>query len=97
VVARLTLVATVAVVVIAAVVGGLRLTRSGPDGRAVFASSCAACHTLRGGSSPGGDLTQNRLTAAEIASFARVMPVHPRLSDAEIRAVAAYVAARNDA
>jgi mono/diheme cytochrome c family protein len=95
--ARLTLIGAVAAVVIAAIVGGLRLARTGPDGRAVFASSCASCHTLGAGSSPGGDLTQNRLTAAEIASFARVMPVHPRLSDSEIRAVAAYVAARNGA
>jgi mono/diheme cytochrome c family protein len=77
-------------------VGAAGLGRESPDGRAVFASSCSGCHSVDGGAArtPGGDLTGYRLTAAEIASFAAVMPVHPRLSAAEIRAVAAYVAAR---
>jgi mono/diheme cytochrome c family protein len=80
----------------AAVAVALVLTRRhSPDGRAVFSASCSACHTLgaRTTAAPGGDLSGYRLTAAEIASFARVMPVHPRLSRAEIDAVAAYVAA----
>jgi hypothetical protein len=34
------------------------------------------------------------MTAADVASFARVMPVHPPLSDADARAVGRYVAGR---
>lgn len=61
------------------------------DGKAVFASACAGCHTLTGRDSraPGGDLAIARLSAADIASFVRVMPVH--LSLAQVDAVAAYV------
>jgi mono/diheme cytochrome c family protein len=90
-------VALAGVVLIA--VGAAGLAREAPEGRAVFASSCSGCHTVDGGSTrtPGGDLTGYRLTAAEVASFAAVMPVHPRLSAAEIRAVAAYVASRERA
>jgi mono/diheme cytochrome c family protein len=60
-------------------------------GRAVFAAACAGCHTLTGGDSraPGGDLAIAKLSAADIASFVRVMPVH--LSAAEVGAVATYV------
>jgi len=60
-------------------------------GRAVFSASCAACHTLTGRDSRarGGDLAIAKLSAADIASFVRVMPVH--LSPAEVDAVAAYV------
>lgn len=65
-------------------------------GRAIFDRSCARCHTLTGHdtSAPGGDLRAGRLTAADVASFARVMPVHPSLSAADARAVAQYVASR---
>ena len=57
----------------------------------VFAAACASCHTLTGHDSraPGGDLAIAKLSAADIASFVRVMPVH--LSTAEVNAVAAYV------
>ncbi len=90
------LVFLVAVVSVAAV-GALVLRSRGPSGAAVFAASCSGCHSLdgrTGGALAGGDLSGYRLTVDEIASFARVMPVHPRLSAAEIRAVSRYVAAR---
>jgi hypothetical protein len=60
-------------------------------GRAVFAQRCAACHTLTGHDTQvrGGDLAIARLSAAEIAGFAHVMPV--RLSPGDLAAVAAYV------
>lgn len=60
-------------------------------GRAVFTAVCAGCHTLTGRDSraPGGDLAIAKLSAADIASFVRVMPVH--LSPAQVHAVAAYV------
>src|SRR3954468_18880853 len=86
----------VAVLAVAAV-GALVLRSRDPNGAAVFAASCSGCHSLdgrSGGSLPGGDLSGYRLTVDEIASFARVMPVHPRLSTAEIRAVSRYVASR---
>jgi mono/diheme cytochrome c family protein len=61
----------------------------------IFERSCASCHTLTGHdtSAAGGDLRATRLTAADVASFARVMPVHPPLSAADARAVGRYVAA----
>jgi mono/diheme cytochrome c family protein len=62
------------------------------SGRHVFETSCAGCHA--GAHPVGGDLRDMRMSAADVASFARVMPVHPRLTAAEIAAVAAYVAAR---
>jgi mono/diheme cytochrome c family protein len=67
------------------------------SGAAVFASSCAACHTLapEGRSvpaPPGGSLLDYRMSAAVVASFARQMPLPRPLSAAELRAVAAYVA-----
>jgi mono/diheme cytochrome c family protein len=79
--------------------GSGALAAGGPDGRTVFASACSGCHTLggRGAALPGGDLGGYRLSAAEIASFAAIMPVHPRLSAAELGAVAAYVASRERA
>ena len=72
--------------------GGRRQAESTPQrGRAVFAAACAGCHTLTGRDSraPGGDLAIARLSAADIASFVRVMPVH--LTPADVQAVAAYV------
>ncbi len=68
----------------------------GVSGRAVFQRACSGCHTLTGHDTPvaGGDLGAGRLTAAQVESFARVMPVHPRLTRAQMRAVASYVASR---
>lgn len=60
-------------------------------GKTVFASACTRCHTLTGRdtTAPGGDLAIGDLSTRDIASFARVMPVH--LSRADVTAVAAYV------
>lgn len=65
--------------------------RHAQPGRAVFAASCAGCHTLTGHDTRvrGGDLAIARLSAADVASFVRVMPV--RLSPRQVAAVAAYV------
>ncbi len=64
-------------------------------GRTVFASSCAGCHTLAGREvgAVGGDLALAGLRAADLASFAKVMPTRAPLSEADASAVAAYVAA----
>ena len=64
----------------------------GPSGRQVFEANCARCHA--GPRPAGGDLRGFRLTAAEVESFARIMPVRRPLSDAELRAVARWVAAQ---
>jgi mono/diheme cytochrome c family protein len=63
------------------------------EGRTVFVTACAGCHTLTGHDTqtPGGDLAVARLTVTELASFVRVMPV--RLSRREVDAVSAYVRA----
>jgi mono/diheme cytochrome c family protein len=65
-------------------------------GRVVFERSCAGCHTLTGHdtSARGGDLRVGRLDAADVASFARVMPLRTPLSAADARAVGRYVASR---
>ncbi len=65
-------------------------------GHAVFERSCSSCHTLTGHDTnvSGGDLRVGHLTAAEVASFVRVMPVRPPLGAADTRAVARYVAGR---
>jgi cytochrome c2 len=69
---------------------------SSARGRTVFERSCARCHTLAGRdtNAPGGDLRVGRLSAADVASFARVMPVEPPLSVADAESVGRYVAAR---
>ncbi|HEU5372112.1 MAG TPA: c-type cytochrome [Gaiellaceae bacterium] len=71
-------------------------SRSAARGRAIFERSCAGCHTLTGRDTdaPGGDLRAARLSAGAVASFARVMPVHPPLTAADARAVGRYVASR---
>lgn len=62
-------------------------------GRAIFARSCGGCHTLTGHDTqaPGGDLTTARLRIRDIASFARIMPVRPRLTEADAVAFAEYI------
>ena len=61
------------------------------SGRAVFAAACAGCHSLSGHDTPvrGGDLAIAPLSARDVASFVRVMPV--QLSTREVEEVAAYV------
>jgi mono/diheme cytochrome c family protein len=85
-----------AVAAAAALCAGCSGGHSTAHGRAVFERSCARCHTLSGHDTraPGGDLRAGRMTSADVASFARVMPVHPPLSDADARAVGRYVAGR---
>ncbi len=63
-------------------------------GHEVFGRACARCHTLTGHdtSAPGGDLAVGHLDVAAVTSFTRQMPV--RLSGDDVRAVAAYVTAR---
>jgi mono/diheme cytochrome c family protein len=86
------LLAALAALLLAGCSGGHQAAR----GRSIFERSCAGCHTLTGHdtSAPGGDLRAAHLGAADVASFARVMPVRPPLSAAEARAVGRYVAAR---
>lgn len=76
-----------------ALLGGCRGPGTPQRGRAVFVNSCADCHTLVGRDSgrDDGDLANPRLSVADLASFARVMPVRPTLSQADLLAVAQYV------
>jgi len=62
-------------------------------GHSIFVRSCAGCHTLSGRErgAAGGDLAIARLRVADLASFARVMPVQPPLSRPAARAVAEYI------
>lgn len=62
-------------------------------GRKVFAASCSSCHTVTGHSTTadGGDLGRLLLSTRDIESFAAIMPVRPRLSRSDLRAVAIYV------
>ena len=62
-------------------------------GHAIFEQECSSCHTLTGHDTraDGGDLAIAHLRVADIASFARVMPVRPPLSKADAVAVARYV------
>jgi mono/diheme cytochrome c family protein len=68
-------------------------------GRAIFRHSCAGCHTLTGHdtNADGGDLAIGNYGAADVASFARVMPVRPKLTGAQVQAVARYVESRGRA
>ena len=63
-------------------------------GKKIFDRACAHCHTLTGHDTKadGGDLAIGSLTAAQVASFTRVMPMRRRLTSAEIGLVARYVA-----
>ena len=72
----------------------------GVDGRAIFAQNCGRCHTLAPASTSGQvgpDLDRANLNAAAVAAIVRsgrgVMPSFSgSLNDAEIRAVAGFVA-----
>jgi mono/diheme cytochrome c family protein len=68
-------------------------------GHGIFEKECSSCHTLTGHetSVDGGDLAIERMSVADIASFARVMPLKHPLSRADARAVALYVNARRRA
>lgn len=63
-------------------------------GQRLFAAACSACHTLQGAGArrtQGGDLAAFRMSQAEVESFTRIMPVRPRLTAAQVRAVSHYV------
>jgi mono/diheme cytochrome c family protein len=76
-----------------ALLGGCGVGGMPQRGRTVYVSSCANCHTLTGRDSgrDNGDLANPRLSVADLASFARVMPLHSKLSQADALAVARYV------
>jgi mono/diheme cytochrome c family protein len=80
----------------AALAAGCSGGHSSARGRAIFVRACAGCHTLTGHdtSAPGGDLRVGRLSAVDVESFVRVMPVDPPLDRADARAVAHFVASR---
>ncbi len=63
------------------------------NGAAVFARSCASCHSLIGNESlhrQGGDLLGYRMTRAQLLGFTRVMPTG-RLTEAQLDAVVRYI------
>ncbi|HWD65747.1 MAG TPA: cytochrome c [Solirubrobacteraceae bacterium] len=65
-----------------------------PSGAAVFGQECQVCHSLIGNESlnkDGGDLLGYRMTARQMNTFAREMPVRHRLSSPELRAVVRFV------
>jgi len=82
-----------AVAMAVALLGGCGGRGTPQRGRTVFVSSCANCHTLVGRDSgrDNGDLANRHFSVADLASFARVMPVRPRLSQADALAVAEYI------
>ena len=76
--------------------------RRGPSptrtlGQRVFVGECSGCHSMAARAPArlsGGSLRGYRLTAREIASFVRVMPVRRPLTPREVVAVSQYVARR---
>ena len=62
-------------------------------GRRIFVRDCSTCHTVDGREhgTVGGDLVVAHLPVRALASFARVMPVQPRLDEREANAVARYI------
>jgi len=87
---------TVCIVVLAFALAGCG---GRPLGKRVFETRCADCHTLTGRDAPvdGGDLALGSLSVSDVESFARIMPVRPRLTRAELHAVATYVVDRREA
>ena len=67
------------------------------SGEAIFQHDCASCHTVDGREhgAIGGDLVKAHLGVRDLASFARVMPVRPRLDAQEADAVARYIESRS--
>ena len=63
------------------------------SGERIYTHSCSTCHSLTGHDThaPGGDLVNAHLTIADLASFARTMPVKPPLTTADADAVARYI------
>ena len=63
------------------------------SGRQIYTRSCSTCHSLTGHDThaPGGDLVNPNLSIADLASFARTMPVRPPLTIADFDRVARYI------
>ncbi|MGH2889736.1 MAG: hypothetical protein ACRDNJ_08910 [Solirubrobacteraceae bacterium] len=85
-----------ALVLLAGCGGGLGRPAHRPatSGRAVFATSCSACHSLNGrykAGLMGGDLLRLHASRAQLTQFAAEMPVHPALNASRLRAVVSYV------
>lgn len=70
--------------------------RRQPDGQALFASACGACHTLSGVNAPmhqGGDLLGLHVSRSILLQFAREMPVRRPLTRAQLTTVTDYILA----
>jgi mono/diheme cytochrome c family protein len=65
-----------------------------PSGAAVYSSHCAACHGASGGDLVGRSLTTGRISAVTNNGTTGMPGFSTRLSQAEIDAVVAYVAAK---
>jgi mono/diheme cytochrome c family protein len=65
-------------------------------GHAIFEHDCSSCHTLTGHETrvDGGDLAIADLRVADIASFARVMPLRQPLTQRDALIVARYIRSR---
>lgn len=89
---RPTLTRAVVLAAIAVVAVGCGSHRAA-SGKAIFERDCASCHTADGREhgAIGGDLVKAHLGVHALASFARVMPVRPRLDEREAQAVAQYI------
>jgi mono/diheme cytochrome c family protein len=80
--------------------GGGTSTSAAPDGKTIFASNCGSCHTLKDAGTSGqvgpnlDDLKPSEARAEkQVRHGGAIMPpFQGKLSDAEIKAVAAYVA-----
>jgi len=83
----------VAVALLAFTAAGCGAHRDVTTGKAIFRRDCSSCHTLDGREhgAIGGDLVVAHLGVRALASFARVMPVRPRLDRADADAVARYI------
>jgi mono/diheme cytochrome c family protein len=67
---------------------------SHPSGSHVFATDCAACHSVIGNESQhrvGGDLLGYRISRQELLQYTREMPVRRPLTRAQLTAVVDYV------
>jgi mono/diheme cytochrome c family protein len=102
---RLTGSVALLLIVAAPTVGFAGGARRGPPPPAtlaqrVFARECSGCHSMAVRAPArlsGGSLRGYRMTARQVASFVRVMPVREPLTPREIVAVSRYVAKRQRA
>jgi mono/diheme cytochrome c family protein len=91
---RLRIATALPITVAAAWLAGCGMSAPSPSGRALFAASCAGCHSLSGVQSPrrqGGDLLRFHASSRQMLELTREMPVRHPLSAPELRTVARYV------